>query len=118
MAAPNLSSISTIIGQTAVQIVTTTPTAIVSNPASSNQVWKINTIFVGNANTTTNPTVTADFFRSSANTNFASTITVPVGSSLDIISKYIYLQEGDAIRLTASTNNCLQAICSYEIMQT
>jgi hypothetical protein len=33
---------------------------------------------------------------------------------LDVISKSIYLEEGDDLRLTASANSDLEAVCSYE----
>jgi len=35
---------------------------------------------------------------------------------LDVISKSIYLEEGDTLRLTASANSDLEAVCSYEII--
>jgi hypothetical protein len=41
-------------------------------------------------------------------------MTVPAGATLDIISSRIYLEEGDALRLTASINSYLEGICSYE----
>ena len=34
--------------------------------------------------------------------------------TLDVISKPLYLEEGDAIRLTASAASDLEAVCSYE----
>jgi hypothetical protein len=41
-------------------------------------------------------------------------MTVPAGATLDIISNRIYLEEGDALRLTASSNSYLEAVASYE----
>jgi hypothetical protein len=31
-----------------------------------------------------------------------------------MINKVIYLEEGDSLRLTASANSYLEAVCSYE----
>ena len=116
MTAPNLGNLTTITGVTSVMTVTTISVALAANPASSNQVWKINTLYVGNINTTTTATVTVGFLRGTTTTNFASTIAVPPGASLDIVSKSIYLQEADSLMLLASVNGYLQAICSYEMM--
>ena len=41
-------------------------------------------------------------------------ITVPADATLDIISKPIYLEEGDALQLLASAASDLEAVCSYE----
>jgi hypothetical protein len=41
-------------------------------------------------------------------------MTVPAGATLDMLSKYIYLEEGDSLRVTASANSRLEAVASYE----
>ena len=45
MTAPNIVNVATITGKTAVQAVGTSATAIVTNPGSSNKVFKINVMF-------------------------------------------------------------------------
>lgn len=114
MAAPDIVDVSTIIGKTAVQQVGTSATAIVSNSAASGKVLKVNALYVSNVDGTTAYEITVDLFRSSTAYRLASTITVPADASLDIISKSIYLEEGDSLRLTANTASKLEAICSYE----
>ena len=114
MAAPNIVNVSTITGKTAVQVITTTPTAIVTNAAASGKVFKINALYVSNIDGVNNADVNADLFRSSTAYRIAYTISVPADSSLDVISKSIYLEEGDSLRLTASANSRLEAVCSYE----
>ena len=114
MAAPNIVNVSTITGKTAVQVITTTPTAIVTNSAASGKVFKINALYVSNIDGVNNADVNADLFRSSTAYRIAYTISVPADSSLDVISKSIYLEEGDSLRLTASANSRLEAVCSYE----
>jgi hypothetical protein len=114
MAAPNIVNVATIIGKTAVQAVATSATAIVSNSAASNKVLKINALYVSNIDATTAFEITIDLFRSSTAYRLGSTIAVPADASLDVISKSIYLEEGDSLRLTANTANKLEAICSYE----
>lgn len=114
MAAPNIVNVATIIGKTAVQAITTSATAIVTNSASSNKVFKVNALYVSNIDGTNNATVNVDLFRSSVAYRIANTITVPADATLDIITKAIYLEEGDSLRLTASANSDLEAVCSYE----
>lgn len=114
MAAPNIVNVSTITGKTAVQVITTTPTAIVTNSAASGKVFKINALYISNIDGTSAADLNVDLFRSSTAYRIAYTITVPADSTLDVISKSIYLEEGDALRLTASSNTRLEGVCSYE----
>ena len=114
MAAPNIVNVATITGKTAVQVVTTTATAIVTNSAASGKVFKINALYVANIDGTNAATVNVDVFRSSTAYRLAQVISVPAGTTLDVISKSFYLEEGDALRLTASANTRLEAVCSYE----
>lgn len=116
MAAPNILNVTNITGKTAVANVSTTAADIVSNPVSSNEVFKINSLIISNIDGTNSADITASVFRSSVEYKLAHTIAVPADATLIIISKdtSIYLEEGDTIRLTASANGDLQAVCSYE----
>jgi len=113
MAAPNLLNLTTVTAQTAVQIITTSATDIVTNSSGSGKAMKINSLYISNV-TTASASVTIDVYRSGTAYKVASTISVPINSTLDMIDKVIYLQEGDSLRLTASANGHLQAVCSYE----
>lgn len=114
MAAPNIVNVATITGKTAVLAVGTSASAIVTNSAASGKVFKINALYVANVDGVNSADVTIDLFRSSTAYKIANTIAVPADATLDVISKAIYLEEGDALRLTASAANDLEAICSYE----
>lgn len=114
MAAPNVVNVSTITGKTAVQAVGTSATAIVTNSSGSNKVLKINALYISNVDGTNNADINVDLFRSSTAYHIAKTITVPADASLDVISKPIYLEEGDSLRLTANATSDLEAVCSYE----
>ena len=114
MANPNIVNVATITAKTAVQQVGTSATAIVSNSASSNKVFKINALYVSNVDGTTNADINVDIYRSSTAYHVAKTIAVPADATLDVISKPIYLEEGDTLRLTASAASDLEAVCSYE----
>ena len=114
MAAPNIVNVTTITGKTAVQSIGTSATAIVSNSAGSNKVFKINSLYVSNIDGSSAADLTVDIFRSSTAYRIASTISFPADSTLDVVTKPIYLEEGDDLRLTAGTSGDLQAVCSYE----
>lgn len=114
MAAPNIVNVGTIVGKTAVLAVTTSATAIVTNSAASNKVFKVNALYISNIDGVNAADVNVDIFRSSVAYRIAQTISVPADATLDIISKSIYLEEGDALRITASANSDLEAVCSYE----
>lgn len=116
MAAPNIVNVTTITGKTSVLAVTTSATAIVTNSGSSGQVYKINALYVSNVDGTNNADLNVDLYRSSTAYHIAKTVNVPADATLDVISKSIYLEEGDSLRLTASTNSDLEAVCSYEII--
>lgn len=114
MAAPNIVNVATITGKTAVQAVGTSATAIVTNSGSSGKVFKVNALYVANVDGAAAADITVDLFRSSTAYPIAATITVPADSTLDLISKAIYLEEGDSLRCTASASGDLTAVCSYE----
>lgn len=114
MAAPNIVSVTTITGKTAVQAVGTSATAIVTNSGSSGKVYKINALYVSNIDGTNNAEINVDIYRSSTAYHIAKTVVVPADATLDVISKAIYLEEGDSLRLTANASSDLEAVCSYE----
>lgn len=116
MAAPNIVNVTTITGKTAVMAVTTSATAIVTNNSASNTVVKINALYISNVDGTNAADVNIDVFRSSTAYHIGRTISVPADATLDVLSKSIYLEEGDSLRLTANANSDIEAVCSYEII--
>lgn len=116
MVAPNVVSVTSILGKTDVQSVGTSATAITT--CATDKVYKVNSLIVSNIDGTASADITVDLFRSSVAYRIASTITIPADTTLVVISKDmgIYLEEGDAIRCTASAAGDLQALCSYEII--
>lgn len=114
MAAPNIVNVTTITGKTAVQAVGTSATAIVTNTAGSNKVIKVNLLLVSNVENSTAYSITVDVYRSATAYRFATAVSVPANSTLDLLNKSIYLEEGDTLRLTANSANKLEAVASYE----
>jgi hypothetical protein len=118
MTNPNIVEVVDIRGKTSVLDVTTDMTAIVTNASASSEVYKINSLIVSNIDGTNACDVTVELFRSSVSYKLASTITIPADATLVVISKEtsIYLEESDALRVQASANSDLQAVCSYEVI--
>ena len=121
MAAPNIVGVTTITGKTSTTTLSdTNSTVIVNNPASSDKVFKINTIIVANidGSSIANITVKVHPQDDGAGTGvpIASTIDVAADSTLVILDKAssIYLEEDKSIAATASAGGDLSVVCSYE----
>ena len=114
MSAPNIASVTTITGKTSVQLVGASATAIITNAAASGKVLKVNALYVGNVDATTAYDLTVDLYRSSVAYRLIPTVSIPAKSALDVLTKQIYLEEGDTLRLTASSASKLEAVASYE----
>ena len=116
MAAPNIVNVTTIIGKNAHQSCSATRTAIVSNPAMSGKVFKLNALYITNVTGTVNATISV-FVTKGATPILAritSTMTVPMNATLDVLSKPIYLEEDSTLALQAGAVSQLEAVCSFE----
>ena len=116
MAIPNIVSVSSIYGTTAVGVLTTTLTTTLVT-AASDKVLKINVIRCTNI-TDNDATVTLDVEVSGTHKKIANEVTVPANSVVDIVDKNssFYLQETDLLRGCASTGSAIDFMVSYEIL--
>jgi hypothetical protein len=114
MAAPNIVNVSTITGKTALANVTTSFANLVVNTAASGKVFKVNALYITNVDGSANVEIGVGVVRAGYSYALANTIVVPADSTLDLVSKSIYLEEGDYIQIKAGANNDAHAICSYE----
>jgi len=116
MAAPNIVNVATITGRTVGAALTTSSADIVTNSAASNKVFKVNAILVANVDGSVSTDVTVGFYNADNTTTYkiANTITVPADATIDVLSKSLYLEEGDKITALASTSGDLEIIVSYE----
>ena len=115
MANPNIVNVSTIYGNTGVLAVTTVQTNVVSNPASSSTLYKVNSLIATNA--CTSPlAITVQYNNAGTNTNIATSISVPSAASVVILGKdtQIYLTESTSLQINAVSNGYITAICSWE----
>lgn len=116
MANPNIVNVTTIQGKVVGAAVTTSAVALVTNASSSGKILKINSLSVANISSSA-ATINVDVYKNQTTAyRLAYTITVPANATLVIISKdtSIYLEENDSLRVTASANTALEAVCSYE----
>jgi hypothetical protein len=121
MANPNIVNVTAIYGKTAVvDLTTTNATAVVSNPAASGKVFKINSLVVSNVDGSAAADITISLYSQDdiggTATQICSTVAVPADASLVVIDKTtgIYLEEDKSIGATASAANDLKVVCSYE----
>ena len=121
MAAPNIVNVTTITGKAnVVDLTTTSATAVVSNPASSGKVFKINSLVVSNVDGTNAADITVSYYSEDdiggTATQIVSTVSVPADASLVVIDKNtsIYLEEDRSIGATAGSANDLKVVVSYE----
>lgn len=70
MTAPNIVNVATITGKTSGQLVGTNGTAIVSNPANSGKVLKINALYVSNVDGTNNAEIDAYLYGNEVNSGY------------------------------------------------
>jgi hypothetical protein len=121
MAAPNIVSVSTIIGNNSLTNVSTTSAfTIVNNAANSNKVYKINSIIVSNKDGTNPFAATVNVYdQDDLGGNpysIISTVDVPADASVVVIDKSssIYLKEDQSIGVIANVANKLFVIASWE----
>jgi hypothetical protein len=114
---PNVVNVTNISGNTAVANVITSNTTMVFNAVGSNQLYKLNALYIANVNPNSNTAIVSAYLtRGGSNYYLTSSLSVPAFSTLDIISKSIYLNEGDALNIVATANNSAHAIASLEII--
>ncbi len=117
MAAPNIVNVTTITAKSTLAALTTTLSSLLTNSAASNQVFKINSITFANY-TSGVITGTCTVLRSATTYYLVGSVAIPANSTLVVSGKdtCFYLEEGDAIQGSASSNSSLSAIISYEVI--
>ena len=127
MAAPNIVSVSSIIGESqGFELGTTLTTELIH--VASNKLVKINRISVANIDGTNAADVTVAVDKatrtsaatgssvSGATFKIASTVSVPADAVLVLLDTPIYLEEGDVLEGGASAASDLTLFVSYEVI--
>lgn len=117
MAAPNLITIATVVGKTRADWCTTTATTILDNGLNSGTAIRINAVFISNVGNA-DAGVSLSLLRSGLSFYIALNNILATGTSTVLMGKDngIYLEEGDALRISASAANALQYVISYEVI--
>jgi hypothetical protein len=121
MAAPNIVNVALINANSNTQILSTTSEiGLLSNPASSGKVYKVNTIIAANKDGANAIDVTCNIYSEAAlaGTGFpiAFTISVPADATLILTDKStsFYLEENRSIGIKSGSANGLSVLCSWE----
>jgi phosphotransferase system HPr-like phosphotransfer protein len=116
MAAPNLFRPASVTAKNAKAAITTSSTAIISNAAESGKTLRVTSLYISNIDGTDSAAVTVDIFDGTHARHLAKTVAVPADATLTVITREdaVYLTEGDSLRLSASAENDLEAVASYE----
>lgn len=121
MTSPNIVGITTLTGiTTSVLLADTSATTIVNNPASSNHVYKINTVMIANVDGSNAADITVAIHPEDdgggTGVKIANTISVAADSTLILVDKAssFYLEEDKSIVATASAGSDLAVTISYE----
>lgn len=124
MANPNIVNVTSIFGETVIGVLTTTlTTVLLSNPASSGKVYKVNTVLISNVNGTVATDTTIDISPTAGGTStgavsIASTVSVPADATLELIGggTSFYLMEDKSIIGNCTTAGNCEFIISYEVI--
>lgn len=116
MANVNLKNLTSVLGENAsIADIPITASGIVT--CSSNQVLKINSLYVSNIDGTNSANITADIHDGSSILSYLVRNTaIGAGGSINIITagSPVYITEGQTIRLTSSAAGDLSGFVSYE----
>lgn len=116
MANVNLKSLTTVLGENAsIADIPTSPSGIVT--CGSNEVIKVNSLYVSNIDGVNSATITVDIYDGSAVDSYlVKGLSVGAGGTVNIVTNEtsIYINEGQSIRLTSSASGDLAGFISYE----
>jgi len=113
MAAPNVVSVTSIFGKTALANTTSTSANVII--ANTNTVVKVNSVIIPNYSTA-NFTANVGILRAGFIYLHIGNVIIPANSTMVVSGKdtSFYLEEGDCLRV--STSNASSVIASYEII--
>jgi len=120
MANPNIASATNLYGNNGyVSLTTTSATQLISNPAGSGKIFKINLVNAANSHTSTvNLTINLNSAAALGGTNYllVNAIGIPANAAMLLIDKSnsIYLLENQSIGVTAASANYLTIVASWE----
>jgi hypothetical protein len=116
MANVNLKNLTTVLGEnSSISDIPTNPSGIIT--CLSNQVLKINGLYVANIDGVNTATIAADVHNGTTIlSHLVKGLSIGAGGTVNIITAEtpIYITEGQSLRLTASAGGDLSGFVSYE----
>ena len=125
---PNITTVNDLQGKTEIGSIvygtTTSSQGSVSNEqdflhtATSSQTFKLNTLMVANAGNSA-VVVSVSFYDGTAATIFVDSLTIPGGSTLEVLASPIYVNNTEYITVGLETaSSTIRVLASYELLQT
>lgn len=120
MANPNILTATSVVGNNSTTVIGETATQAINNAASSNKVYKVNSIVAANTDGTNAVDVTLSIYSEDdlGGTAYpvASTISVPADASLIITDKTtsFYLKEDQSVGALCSASGTITLACSWD----
>lgn len=121
MANPNIVNVTDIRANNSIKLLNSTSAIeIVSNPADSDKIYKINSITVSNKNASSTYTVSLRIYSAASlggtGYSIVTTLSVPPKSSAVIVDKNtgLYVKENQSIGAQASNSNQLEVTAFWE----
>lgn len=126
MSAPNIVSVANIYGKTTYLTPSVnTNVVLLTNPASSGKVIKLNNLMATNVDGTNSINATISLYTNGAVAQGSApsggtayplifTVAVPAGSTLSLLDKSIYLEENVSVVVTSGTASKINYTVSYE----
>ena len=120
MANPNILTATSVVGDNSTTVIGGTATQAINNPASSNKVYKVNSIVAANTDGINAVDVTLSIYSEDdlGGTAYpvASTISVPADASLIVTDKTtsFYLKEDQSVGASCSSSGTITLSCSWE----
>ena len=118
MANPNIVNVTTINGKTKGATTSTSLSAVLSNSASSGQVYKVNTIIASNTSASLTIGVDVSWSDSTDDYYIVKNIDIPPDTTLLVLDKnsQIYVEENTSIKAKATSAGLLDLLISYEVV--
>tara|TARA_A100000171_G_scaffold32901_1_gene31279 strand:- start:103 stop:462 length:360 start_codon:yes stop_codon:yes gene_type:complete len=116
MANPNVVSVAQIFGTTVTKGLPASLAAVVS-AVPTGDVYKVNSILCCNIHTaavTVDVKIIRDSGSSDDDTFIVKGLSIPVGATLDVLNKPIYLMEGDELHANSTATSYVDMTVSYE----
>jgi hypothetical protein len=116
MPAPNLRAPKSIKGDTVTVLAQAAPTVVIENPAGSNKIFKVNSIFCANVSTSALPNISVSVYDGANDNPILSSVLLPIETTLVACTKesYFYIKESHSLRIQSSAADVVAVTVGFE----